>query len=276
MRCAQSCLTLCNPIDCSLPGSSVHRILEARILEWVAMPSSRESSPPRDQTQVSCTAGGFFTIWATTEAPCFHLIYIHKTYPKLMKKKFLGENKAPFSPSWTKRRVGQSCTSRTGTERRGLPLCPSLSQLQEYSGSAKEREPGCTGRAEEATGCSKLFLVRLSLQLWEVSEMLKDTTILIASVHITIQSFIYYEVLFTAKTEHQSASGTFAFLKLNHLHLISSIKYRAIENCFLKWKCVAYPGFASFTKHPWYRGDQRVIQWLYLKNGKKSASPQRW
>ena len=70
----------CNPMDCSPPGSSVHRILEARILEWVAMPSSRESFPPRDQTQVSCIAG------ATTEGPCSHLTCIHKTYPKLMRK----------------------------------------------------------------------------------------------------------------------------------------------------------------------------------------------
>ena len=52
----QSCPTLCNPMDCSLPGSSVHRILQARILEWVAMPSSRGSSSPRDRTQVSCIA----------------------------------------------------------------------------------------------------------------------------------------------------------------------------------------------------------------------------
>ena len=44
----QSCLTLCNPMDCSLPGSSVHGILQARVLEWVAMPSSRGSSRPRD------------------------------------------------------------------------------------------------------------------------------------------------------------------------------------------------------------------------------------
>ena len=48
---AQSCPTLCNPMDCSLPGSSVHRILQARILEWVAMPSSRGSSQPRDRTK---------------------------------------------------------------------------------------------------------------------------------------------------------------------------------------------------------------------------------
>ena len=49
----QPCPTLCDPMNCSPPGSSVHRILQARILEWVAMPSSRESSPPRDQTHIS-------------------------------------------------------------------------------------------------------------------------------------------------------------------------------------------------------------------------------
>ena len=50
----QLCLTLCNPRNCSPPGSSVHGILQARILEWVAMPSSRGSSLPRDPTRVSC------------------------------------------------------------------------------------------------------------------------------------------------------------------------------------------------------------------------------
>ena len=55
---AQACLTLCNCMDCSPPGSPVHGILQARILEWVAIPFSRGSSPPRDRTQVSCTAGG--------------------------------------------------------------------------------------------------------------------------------------------------------------------------------------------------------------------------
>ena len=50
---AQSCPTPCEPVDCSPPGSSVHRILQARILEWVAFPFSKGSSQPRDQTQVS-------------------------------------------------------------------------------------------------------------------------------------------------------------------------------------------------------------------------------
>ena len=55
----QLCPTLCDPMGCSLPGSSVHRILQARILETVAISFSRGSSQPRDQTQVSCIAGSF-------------------------------------------------------------------------------------------------------------------------------------------------------------------------------------------------------------------------
>ena len=58
----QSCPTLCDGLDCSLPGFSVHGILQARNLEQVAIPFSRESSRPRDRTQVSCIAGRFFTI----------------------------------------------------------------------------------------------------------------------------------------------------------------------------------------------------------------------
>ena len=57
----QLCLTQCDPMNSSLPGSSVHGILQARILELVAMPFSRASSWPRDQTHVSCIAGRFLT-----------------------------------------------------------------------------------------------------------------------------------------------------------------------------------------------------------------------
>ena len=60
----QSCPTLCKPKDCSPPSSSVHGILQARTLEWIALSSSRGSFLPRDRTQVSCSssiAGGFFT-----------------------------------------------------------------------------------------------------------------------------------------------------------------------------------------------------------------------
>ena len=57
----QSCPTLCDPMDCNLPGSCVHGIFQARILEWVAILFSRGSSRPRDRTRVSCIADRFFT-----------------------------------------------------------------------------------------------------------------------------------------------------------------------------------------------------------------------
>ena len=62
VKISQSCPTLCNPMDCSLPGSSVHGILQARTPEWVLISFPRGSSQPRDQTQVSHIAGRFFTI----------------------------------------------------------------------------------------------------------------------------------------------------------------------------------------------------------------------
>ena len=63
VKVAQSCLTLCDRMD-----YTIHRILQARILEWVAFPFSRGTSQPRDGTQVSLIAGGFFTSWGTREA----------------------------------------------------------------------------------------------------------------------------------------------------------------------------------------------------------------
>ena len=79
-------------VDCSLLGSSVHGILQARILKWVAMSSSRGSSPPRDQTHIShgsCTAGGFFTtesrgkVWKLILLPlppqCLHVVITHSS-----------------------------------------------------------------------------------------------------------------------------------------------------------------------------------------------------
>ena len=65
---AQLCLTLCNSMDCSWPASSIHRIFQTRILEWVAISFSRGYSQSRDRTRVSHTAGRLFTIWATREA----------------------------------------------------------------------------------------------------------------------------------------------------------------------------------------------------------------
>ena len=62
----QSGPILCDPMDCSLPGSPIHWIFQARVLEWVAISFSRGSSWPRDWTPVSCIVGRCFTIWATS------------------------------------------------------------------------------------------------------------------------------------------------------------------------------------------------------------------
>ena len=66
---AQSCPTLCDPMDYSLQGSSVHGIIQARVLEWVAISFSRGSSQARDRTGVSRIAGRCFTVWSTRLIP---------------------------------------------------------------------------------------------------------------------------------------------------------------------------------------------------------------
>ena len=71
-------MILCDPMDCNLPGSSVHGIFQARVLEWVTISFSRGSSQPRDWTWVSRIAGRFFTSWATREArlvPCSFFVH---------------------------------------------------------------------------------------------------------------------------------------------------------------------------------------------------------
>ena len=65
----QSCLTLCDPMICSLPGSSVHGLFQARVLEWISISFSRGSSLPRDWTEVSNVVCRCVTIRATREAP---------------------------------------------------------------------------------------------------------------------------------------------------------------------------------------------------------------
>ena len=90
---AQSCSTLCDSMDCGLPGFSVHGILQARILDWVAIFFSRWPSPLRDQTHVSRTAGRGFKIWATREAwyslPLQMFPLSEKSLPSLLSGKLL-------------------------------------------------------------------------------------------------------------------------------------------------------------------------------------------
>ena len=77
----QSCLTLCDSMDCSLPGSSIHGIFQTRILKRVAISFSRGYSWPRGQTWVSHTAGRLFTVWATRNILYKYIwLYIHIKY----------------------------------------------------------------------------------------------------------------------------------------------------------------------------------------------------
>ena len=71
---AQSCPTLCDPIDCSLPGSSIHGIFQATVLEWVAISFSRESSQPRDRTKSPALQADAFHLWVTRAAHKLGLI----------------------------------------------------------------------------------------------------------------------------------------------------------------------------------------------------------
>ena len=75
---AQPCPTLCNPVDCCLPGFSIHGIFQARVLEWVAISFSRGSSRPRDRTWVSHIVGRRFTVWASREVH-----YVQRKYLNL-------------------------------------------------------------------------------------------------------------------------------------------------------------------------------------------------
>ena len=88
VKWSESCSFMSNSLQ--LHGRYVHGTLQARVLEWVAVPFSRGSSQPRDQTQVSCIAGGFFTSWATWEVA-------HKPYSRILptgKKSFVGKKRS--------------------------------------------------------------------------------------------------------------------------------------------------------------------------------------
>ena len=105
MLVAQPFPTLWDTKDCSLPGFSGYEILQARILEWIAIPFSGGSSRPRDQTQFSCIAGRFFIIWATREArvkseglkePIWAITFIWISRPCLLKPDLFGTNQPWF------------------------------------------------------------------------------------------------------------------------------------------------------------------------------------
>ena len=86
---AQSCPTLCDPIDCSLLGYSNHGVFQARILEWVAISFSRGSSLPRDRTRVSRIPGRRFNLWATRISRKIRYLLFSNSSPKLKNREYM-------------------------------------------------------------------------------------------------------------------------------------------------------------------------------------------
>ena len=140
---AQSCLTLCNPMNCSLPGSSVYGFLQANILEWVAISFSRGSSQPKNQTHfscISCIASGFFTNWATWETQNYH---IDPTIPLL--GEYLRKTKSLI---WKDTCSSMSITALLNANIWKQPKCPSTDErikkmwhihtMEHYSSHKKE------------------------------------------------------------------------------------------------------------------------------------------
>ena len=140
MWVAQSCPTLCNPMNCSLPGSSVHGILQARILEWVAIPFSKGSSQPRDWTCVSyigrcidrcildhCTAPekphkliyegikNNYSIWRCRYSPLYSCLF-----PQFNRHKSLKEKCVPTSYWQENGDQKQTCKLQFATQRTAL------------------------------------------------------------------------------------------------------------------------------------------------------------
>ena len=122
--CAQSlqlCPTLCNAMDCSPPGSSVHGILQIRILEWVAVPSFRGSSQARDWTHVSSITGGFFTTEPPGKPPYYYSMY----HPAILNE---SQDTSQCSPEPHLRNTGWALSIDLATEKHMVSLdsLPSL------------------------------------------------------------------------------------------------------------------------------------------------------
>ena len=118
---AKFCPTLCDPVNYSVPGSSVHGIFQARILEWVAVSFSRGSSWLRDQAQVSCTTGRFFTVWITRKLEKINKI------TRLLKKR------EDTSYQWTTRKLEKNKQNGKTLKEKGRYKLPMLGIRQMIS-----------------------------------------------------------------------------------------------------------------------------------------------
>ena len=163
------------PMDWNLPGFSAHGILQARTLEWVAIPFSRGSSWPRDWSLVSHIAGRFFTIWATREAPLRNL----EPLPLLSRglQSSAGDRTPPQSWGWTGAQLDlinelwRSCDSanvtRDSSQYRCVTQDPLPSQEQLQYGSDRVTEQGPTGLSRTDSPPHVLRLPLVCRKTWD-------------------------------------------------------------------------------------------------------------
>ena len=121
------CVQFCDPMDCSLPGSSVHGILQARVLEWAAISFPRGSSQPRDWTWVSRIAGRCFNLWATRETTVIYQI-MQNYFSKCLRQFLIRLTRLyEMSSSWPALGIVKILATLTGLKRYFLVLiCISL------------------------------------------------------------------------------------------------------------------------------------------------------
>ena len=137
------CLTLCDPVHCSLPGSSIYGIFQARVLEWVAIAFSRRSSRPRDWTRVSCIVGRCFTVWATREAGKSHKYLLSVPFTGMWKMMW-GRPLYPWTLAPCCRLVPKSSFRDGDLQAEFWGACLQDPLLQENDGSRiRQREKCC-------------------------------------------------------------------------------------------------------------------------------------
>ena len=142
---AQSCPTLCNPMDCSLPGSSVHGIFQAIVLEWIAISFSRGSSQPRDWTRVSRIVDRCFTLWATREVQVLCMDDNKKSLKLKKKKRNMIERSLTMVSAGRLGGGAEASESwRCGRKGRGRhqfrAISPSTQMWQQVSGDGRQQD----------------------------------------------------------------------------------------------------------------------------------------
>ena len=171
-----SCLDPLQPHSCSRPGSSVHGILQARTLEWVAIPFFRGCSQPRDWTWVSLTAGRFFTVWATRNKPkkddfpiCS--LFLRVVYHEMLKQVYKGDT----TGFMTARRITGPCkmppitsqpvrTHQPATDR-STPQPTAVSQTGACKETLGSSEWACDASGTQEVSPATVGSMRMTCQL---------------------------------------------------------------------------------------------------------------